>query len=364
MKDTASPQEYDQAIFRLCTRNVGNATYTDENGVEQKQKICRKTNVYLIDFKVDRMYNMMVSSAISQCGADKNKQHNIEEVKAIINKNIENEIVTVQPSVWLTGQTKNKNICNIINNIGATIESIKASDHFDAIIAQPMSINYINQLKTQKIIFNGKQYNSCYDIDIISNDEYLNVFKTHINSLLTKNLMTELKAIPGATLARSNYEYNQNENSYIVKAAAIRGHGYAKNKELNPDFYTLISNNDKIVQEYFIGLFKDIKNKKYKGYGLTYYWSFNTKQEAYNFYNYIRTDFCRICLYFSKTSPNLIIGSIIKTIPWFNFNEEIFSKAPAEIDDYLFKKYHISDKIRKHIEELLPDYYNIRKGRD
>ena len=730
MKDTASPQEYDQAIFRLCTRNVGNATYTDENGVEQKQKICRKANVYLIDFKVDRMYNMMVSSAISQCGADKNKQHNIEEVKAIINKNIEqvptyvdsvydtngkhilngiheitaddllkqyvkynrersiedsidlkqfnsfldnldnmkyiqrwsegllnqtkleqkegsdelpvddkgfdsavdkaqeksgnaskadkkdkteletmkkkfttmlksvlyscicmnnipedimnyielvcsdsdceqiakdfkidvdelsdiishmndaeimqinmliyqlkcllddknipaiqrvqnaisklgkldksevitpvsltskmvkklsredvqnaesillvnekvceffiqlyndygievckrckivpssemtvnfikkilktlqlpesiimkigdvdgnglydvkdflemknediikmnqgkkfdvilsnppydrtlhikflqkffnlgNEIVTVQPSVWLTGQTKNKNICNIINNIGATIESIKASDYFDAIIAQPMSINYINQLKTQKIIFNGKQYNSCYDIDIISNDEYLNVFKTHINSLLTKNLMTELKAIPGATLARSNYEYNQNENDYIVKAAAIRGHGYAKNKEINPDFYTLISNNNKIVQEYFIGLFKDIKNKKYKGYGLTYYWSFNTKQEAYNFYNYIRTDFCRICLYFSKTSPNLISGSIIKTIPWFNFNEQIFSKSPSEIDEYLFKKYIpeidngiTRNNIIKHIQHILPDYYNIRK---
>ena len=731
MKDTASPQEYDQAIFRLCTRNVGNATYTDENGVEQKQKICRKANVYLIDFKVDRMYNMMVNSAVSQCGADKAKKHNIEEVKELINKSIEqvptyvdsvydtngkhilngiheitaddllkqyvkynrersiedsidlkqfnsfldnldnmkyiqrwsegllnqtkleqkegsdelpvddkgfdsavdkaqeksgniskadkkdkaeletmkkkfttmlksvlyscicmnnipedimnyielvcsdseceqiakdfkidvdelsdiisrmndaeimqinmliyqlkcllddknipaiqrvqnaisklgkldksevitpvsltskmvkklsredvqnaesillvnekvceffiqlyndygievckkckivpsseltinfirkilktlqlpesiimkindidgngfydvkdflemknediikmnqgkkfdvilsnppyertlhikflqkffklgNEICTVQPSVWLTGQNKNKNICNIINNVGATIDSIKASDYFDAIIAQPMSINYINQIKTQKIIFNGKQYNSCYDIDIVSNDEYLNVFKTHINSLLTKNLMTELKAVPGATLARSNYEYNQNENSYIVKAAAIRGHGYAKNKELNPDFYTLISNNNKIVQEYFIGLFKDIKNKKYKGYGLTYYWSFNTKQEAYNFYNYIRTDFCRICLYFSKTSPNLISGSIIKTIPWFNFNEEIFSKTPSEIDDYLFNKYipEMEDGITrnniiKHIQHILPDYYNIRNN--
>ena len=39
-------------------------------------------------------------------------------------------------------------------------------------------------------------------------------------------------------------------------------------------------------------------------------------------------------------------------------------KTPAEIDDYLFAKYNISDDIRKHIEELLPDFYNIRKGRD
>lgn len=115
MKDTASPQEYDQAIFRLCTRNVGNATYTDENGVEQKQKICRKANVYLIDFKVDRMYNMMVNSAVSQCGADKSKKHNIEEVKELINKSIE-QTPTYVDSVY---DTNGKHILNGIHEITA-----------------------------------------------------------------------------------------------------------------------------------------------------------------------------------------------------------------------------------------------------
>lgn len=57
--------------------------------------------------------------------------------------------------------------------------------------------------------------------------------------------------------------------------------------------------------------------------------------------------------------PNVFIY-----IPWFDFSNNIFSKTPSEIDDYLFKKYNISDEIRKHIEKLLPDYYNIRKGRD
>ena len=115
MKDTASPQEYDQAIFRLCTRNVGNATYTDENGVEQKQKICRKANVYLIDFKVDRMYNMMVNSAVSQCGADKDKKHNIEEVKELINKSIE-QVPTYVDSIY---DTNGKHILNGIHQITA-----------------------------------------------------------------------------------------------------------------------------------------------------------------------------------------------------------------------------------------------------
>lgn len=45
-------------------------------------------------------------------------------------------------------------------------------------------------------------------------------------------------------------------------------------------------------------------------------------------------------------------------------NPDVPSKTPTEIDDYLFAKYNISDEIRKHIEDLLPDYYNIRKGQD
>jgi hypothetical protein len=65
----------------------------------------------------------------------------------------------------------------------------------------------------------------------------------------------------------------------------------------------------------------------------------------------------------NKTTQNIIGGSL-KNIPWFNFSDPIFSKSPLEIDDYLFKRYNISDKIRKHIEEILPDYYGIRKGRD
>ena len=280
-----------------------------------------------------------------------------------------NIIVSVQPSVWLTGQKKNRKICDIIDAYGANIESIKASDYFDAIIAQPMSINYINLINKSNIIYNGKEYKTCNDIDLNSNDSLLNIFRNNTNKLLTKNLMSELKVIPGAKIGRSNYEYNQNENEYIVKAAAIRGHGYSKGKSLNSDFYTLITNNYNIVNQYFIGKFSDIKNKPYKGYGLTYYWSFLTKNEAYNFYRYMQTDFCRICLYFSKNSPNLISGSIIRTIPWFDFSNEHFSKSPSEIDDYLFEKYIpevdeeteiTREQIREHIEKLLPDYYGIR----
>ena len=63
-------------------------------------------------------------------------------------------------------------------------------------------------------------------------------------------------------------------------------------------------------------------------------------------------------MYFYKNSTQLIPAT--DYLPWFDFSDKHFSKSPKEIDDYLFSKYNISNEIRKHIEEILPDYYNIR----
>lgn len=88
-----------------------------------------------------------------------------------------------------------------------------------------------------------------------------------------------------------------------------------------------------------------------------FYISFETEQEMRNFVNYIKTDFARTCLSLNKINLHLYVD----TVPWIDFSEDIFSKTPEEIDNYLFKKYDISDEIRRHIEEVIPDYYNIRK---
>ena len=107
------------------------------------------------------------------------------------------------------------------------------------------------------------------------------------------------------------------------------------------------------------------KKKKF----MEYYYMFNNKQDCINFINYIQTDFCRICLYLVKTNMHIIANGATKNIPWFDFSDPVFSKSPSEIDDYLFAKYIpevdketgiTRDEIRKHIEELLPDYYSIR----
>lgn len=101
-------------------------------------------------------------------------------------------------------------------------------------------------------------------------------------------------------------------------------------------------------------------NKRGKYSRFNCYISFETEIEVKNFVNYVKSDFSRAALYLLKTSPNVIGGRICRRIPWFDFSDENFSKSPKEIDDWLFKKYNISDEIRKHIEKILPDYYHIR----
>ena len=153
-----------------------------------------------------------------------------------------------------------------------------------------------------------------------------------------------------------------NINAYIYALNSLRGH-----KGTN-DFFTIISNDDKKVNMRK-GIYKDINNiiidvddKKgnyYKKSILEYYITFNNEKELNNFIEYIKTYFVRCCLYLVKHNMHLDSGEL-KAIPMFDFSNNIFSKTPSEIDDYLFAKYNISDEIRKHIEDLLPDYYSIR----
>lgn len=66
LKNAHSPQEYDQNIFRLCTRNVKKV-----EGKNGPKAVNMKDNVYLIDFNISNMFNMMANSARMKANADK-----------------------------------------------------------------------------------------------------------------------------------------------------------------------------------------------------------------------------------------------------------------------------------------------------
>ena len=288
---------------------------------------------------------------------------------------IANEICTVQPSTWLLGKKQKKDIVKNVDAWGKTeIESIQGNEFFDAGISGVMAIQHFIRGKEEtqqngdydkQIVFNGKEYDKCEEITLISNDKLLMEFKSIIEPLYQKDsIQNYIKYVPGIKSHAYGIdlytEKDPDPNWICVKMSAIRGN-VAPNGSKRDDFYTFLSNdkNFKIIDTY--NNFSKLSNTKTGNKStFAYYYPFNNIVIAYNFINYLKTDFARACLYLVKTSTDVINGCL-KTIPWFNFNDPIFSKSPSEIDDYLFKKYNISDEIRKYIEEILPDYYGIRK---
>lgn len=282
---------------------------------------------------------------------------------------IANEICTVQPSTWLLGKKQKK---DIVKNVDAwektEIEGIQGSEHFDAAISGTIAIQHFikgvennsHYDKQERITFDGKFYKECGEITNFSNDELLVEFENIVKPLYLKdNLRKHITGVPGSHYT-SIYEYHPNPYWYVLKMMQIRGNKDKKTGKPKNDFYTLITNN-KSAEKNNKGLYKDlIINAKEP---LLYYYHFYTKTELDNFINYLKTYFVRGLLYMFKNSVDITITPIVN-IPWFDFSDPIFSKSPTEIDNALFKKYNISDKIRKHIEEILPDYYSIRKDRN
>lgn len=202
-------------------------------------------------------------------------------------------------------------------------------------------------------MFDGKEYNKCNEISSNSNDELLMKFKSIVENIVNKNgcVMNYIYDRSGDPHFSKFYKETETTNPYCLRFVPFAGSGSTSNTKIN--FYELINKNT-LIYGYYNDL---INNNKFK-----MYIPFDNKQEIINFINYTQTIFCMGCLYLKKNSLNLYADET-SLIPWFNFNDSIFSKSPDEIDDYLFTKYNISNEIRKHIEKLLPDY-NIRKGRD
>lgn len=287
--------------------------------------------------------------------------------------NIVNKIISIQPVSWLLGQHQKKKLTEKINNYESNIETINGLANFDAGIGGNISINYFNLVSNNHyIIFNGKKYNQCEEISYISNDELLSKFKKIIENNIKEFVHDKLKATPDnpiMSMAKKK-EYNPNENWLTLEMPTIRGHVTTNNKSgKHDDFYTVFSKNDNFTIKEKIKYVKDWpKYNKVENIGkpnerkiLSYiYLVFNNKKDIINFINYMKCDFARTCLYIKKDGQNLASGAL-SLIPWFDFSDDHFSKSPREIDDWLFKKYNISDEIRKHIEEILPDYYGIRK---
>ena len=164
--------------------------------------------------------------------------------------------------------------------------------------------------------------------------------------------MNHLKSVPGAKDQIQKYEQNPNYNWWIYRTKAFSGQSNVRSKQIG-EFYALTSNQD--TYENRCGLYKDFINRKDrtgKPY-LMYYIVLKNEKELQNFWNYIHTDFVNIILYFYKTGLNLFRG-VLNEIPWQDFSNNW--------DDYkLFNKYNFTEDEIKHIYDILPNYYNIKR---
>ena len=125
LRTAGSPQDYDQAIFRLCTRNVKKVN--DEGGPKY---VNMKENVYLIDFNISNMFNMMANSARMKAAAEGNASPErirelIEEELKVLpifteqNEEISTKMHKLNPKDLMkvyAGYNENKSIEDIAND--------------------------------------------------------------------------------------------------------------------------------------------------------------------------------------------------------------------------------------------------------
>ena len=267
------------------------------------------------------------------------------------------QIVWVSPLSFLLGKKQKTKITHQLDKYICDIEQINGNEYFDANIGGTMGITYVNMNKdiihnSTYIIFDGKKYNKCNEISLFSNDKILISIKNKILNKLNDNLMNHLKSVPGAKDQIQKYEQNPNYNWWIYRTKAFSGQSNARSKQIG-EFYALTSNQD--TYENSCGLYKDFINRKDrtgKPY-LMYYIVLKNEKELQNFWNYIHTDFVNIILYFYKTGLNLFRG-VLNEIPWQDFSNNW--------DDYkLFNKYNFTEDEIKHIYDILPNYYNIKR---
>lgn len=258
------------------------------------------------------------------------------------------QICWVSPLNFLLGKKQNKRITDQLDKYIVDIEQINGNEYFDAAIGGVIGITYVDMREdtyhnSSYITFDGKKYNECSQITKFSNDDLLMEFFNKVRpDKLSDNLHMHILREPGTKgFPSCPIENNPNPNWWVYAISALRGN---KGKS---DFYTIISNQIKERQSH-AGLYKNIDKSI-----INYYVPFNTENELKNFWNYIQTDFIRICLWFIKTSMNLDKGEL-KYIPWQDFTQEWN-------DEKLFKIYNISENEIKRIYEILPNYYNIKR---
>ena len=139
LKDTASPQEYDQSIFRLQSQFI--KSYVDDDG--NKIKINMKPQTLLVDFDPNRMFYMQEQKAqIYNVNIDKSGNSKLQER---INKELQ-----ISPIITLN---KNKIVKVIPNDILEAVSNYKKDKGIkEEALALPVDLNILRFDEIRNVI--------------------------------------------------------------------------------------------------------------------------------------------------------------------------------------------------------------------
>ncbi len=160
LKNTKSPQEYDQAIFRIQNQYVKEIEAEDKNGKKYVTKIDMKPQTILVDFDPARMFELQGIS-IKIAGDVTNQNYDFEKV---LNKELEYFPIITNNADRLV-QVNPTDIIKIISDYNKNISIMEASNKVELdenMLSDSMLYNFISSLSEKGISSNIKDrmYNS------------------------------------------------------------------------------------------------------------------------------------------------------------------------------------------------------------
>lgn len=160
LKNTKSPQEYDQAIFRIQNQYVKEIEAEDKNGKKYVTKIDMKPQTILVDFDPVRMFELQGIS-IKIAGDVTNQNYDFEKV---LNKELEYFPIITNNADRLV-QVNPTDIIKIISDYNKNISIMEASNKVELdekMLSDTMFYNFICRLSEKGISSNmkGRMYNS------------------------------------------------------------------------------------------------------------------------------------------------------------------------------------------------------------
>ena len=142
LKDTSSPQEYDQAIFRLQNQYIKNYLSKDGNLI----KYNKKPQTLLVDFDPNRMFimqetkSMIYNANVDKAGNSKLEERISNELKIspiiVLNKNKIKEIQAVDIMNAISNYSKNRGVFEEVNEIPVDLSLINIPDILEVISKQ------------------------------------------------------------------------------------------------------------------------------------------------------------------------------------------------------------------------------------